>query len=337
MPFFTTRPTSRISPIADDDVQIGAGEQQQRERAGRATAAPRAGSARAGRKRPNCTTQDDEDERRGDREHRSAARGTTAAATRTGRRPRWCSRPAASGPPSFVWISATALPRSRPSRWPVTSAICRRFSRCRMSSPSVVVRLRQRSRAESLRPSARADRRRGHLRGIHAVRVRIAHAHREWCGPAAAARSARRRARRPTAAPTPARPSGPAGRPPPDRSSHVRLGVAALHADDVDDAVDAFSSMPSTCSEISASVSGSSPNTLTSIGVGAPSRSPSMSCSSWTNSISSRGAASVSLSRRSLMISSAGSPARPRASAGRGCRPCSAASRTGRAPIRCGA
>ena len=46
------------------------------------------------------------------------------------------------------------------------------------------------------------------------------------------------------------------------------LGIALLHADDVDDAVESCSSSSSTGSASSASRSGSSPKILTSIGVG---------------------------------------------------------------------
>ena len=106
------------------------------------------------------------------------------------------------------------------------------------------------------------------------------------------------------AASTPPRRSARAARRPPDRSSRsLRDCRAACRR--CRRRRRSCSSISSTGSASDASTSGSSPKILTSIGVGLPSRSPSMSCSSWTNSISASGAASCSFGRRSEMISSA--------------------------------
>ena len=105
--------------------------------------------------------------------------------------------------------------------------------------------------------------------GIEAVGVRIAHAHRNGAvgqpqlGLHVAEPGVRQLLR------DLRRPSGPAVRPPPDRSSQVASGVAALQADDVDDAARCARARLRPLRRCSASVSGSSPKTFTSIGVGA--------------------------------------------------------------------
>ena len=134
MPFFTTRPTSRISPIADEtfrSVPVSSSSEQraaERQRRG-------AQDQQRGRERAELHDQDREHQRRGDAEHhqqlaeRLPLRLVLAADLVA------CSRPAASSRRSFAVISATALPRSRSSSRPVTSAICRRFSRSSSACP----------------------------------------------------------------------------------------------------------------------------------------------------------------------------------------------------------
>ena len=65
-----------------------------------------------------------------------------------------------------------------------------------------------------------------------------------------------------------------------------------------------FMSASATCGAQSLSRSGLSEKSFTTTGWGAPVRSPIMSCSNWTNSISSTGSSLRSFSRISLMTSS---------------------------------
>ena len=115
------------------------------------------------------------------------------------------------------------------------------------------------------------------------------------------------------------------------------LRVATLRADDVHHAADVCRRTSCSRSASEASTSGSSPKTFTSIGVGFPSRSPIMSCSSWTNSTSTSGAASCSLSRSSSTTSSAGRRVPARLQAHQDVALVLLRSRTAPAPIRCGA
>ena len=177
----------------------------------------------------------------GDRRRRAAARGTPGAATRTGRRPRTCSRPAACMLVEHAcWTSATALPRSRPSRRAVTSAICRRFSRMQLGlavARRSIVASAEAGDELAVRAADRRLRRAG--RGSKRYGVRDSARAPESCGRAGAGRSRRRRARRrDELRRRPARPSG-RGAPAADRIDLPGdLGAAALHADDVDDAVE---------------------------------------------------------------------------------------------------
>ena len=108
----------------------------------------------------------------------SAARGTPAAAIRTARRFRRCSRPAASASAARVRISATALPRSRPSRRPLTQ---RHAAQVLAQQLRLAVRRASgapRATPASSSPSPRADQRLRQPRRIEPERVRQAHAHR---------------------------------------------------------------------------------------------------------------------------------------------------------------
>ena len=131
------------------------------------------------------------------------------------------------------------------------------------------------------------------LDGIEPDRVRQTHAHRDASiqQPQVGAASPSHAAESCCATCSTVRPARPAA----DRiDGPGDFRVAALHADDVHDAVDLAEHLLDRFGGLS-STSGSSPKILTSIGVGLPSRSPSMSCSSWTNSIPSSGAASCQL------------------------------------------
>ena len=86
---------------------------------------------------------------------------------------------------------------------------------------------------------------------------------------------------------------------------HVDSDAAFLQSDDVDDAGDRFRAVPRSVRTIRSAAPDRRRRSSLRSASGLPSRSPSMSWSSWTNSISVSGTASVSLSRRSVMISSA--------------------------------
>ena len=122
-------------------------------------------------------------------------------------------------------ISATALPRSRPSRRAVTSAMPRRFSR---SSSRLAVGPRRRAPGST---PARACRRCvrssvcGSCDGIEADRVRQPHPHRHAAIEQAQVGAAPRRATPPTAAARPARRSGRRGPRPTGSTFHVTSGL----------------------------------------------------------------------------------------------------------------
>ena len=234
----------------------------------------------------------------------AAARGRPAAATRTGRRPRRCSRPAAPAGAGCAWISSTALPRSRPSRRPLTSAICRRFSRS--SSRLAVCACHRRDRGHRQRLAVGGtNQRRWQLRRDRSG------THREAARAPGSSRSGRRRSVATSPSQLPAswfdtcstvspkrrggdridRPTSPPGCPAARRRRRRRRRPCPAS--------------PRPARRARRGVPGrrrrSSPRSASAL----PSRSPSMSCSSCTNSISSQRRRLVQLSRRSVMTSSA--------------------------------
>ena len=303
MPFFTTRPTSRMRPIADETFRSVPVMQQQQQARRRATAARPAGSAAPAANARNCTTRIDEDEHDGDAEdHQQLAKRLPLRRVL---------------PADLVGVADRQLQvgqlrlESRRRRCPG-----RALRGCRSRAPSAAG-----SRAAAPPGRSRAparQRRHRHERAASACgwRSRGSAADRSDTRPAAArapARADRAGAGRSRTSPSQRRTADPATcstvRPTPGRSPADRCSTSSR------DCRAACrrrrrrrrrcSSISSTGSASASSRSGSSPKILTSIGVGAPSRSPSMSCSSWTNSISASGAASCSFGRRSAMISSA--------------------------------
>ena len=259
MPFLTTRPTSRMRPIADETLRsVPVGESNGRRRP--TTAAPPRGSGRRGRHgtgRPGSRTPATR------QPNTIAARGTPAAATRTGRRPRRCSRPATAGLEPRA-ISATALPRSRSSS---RAGHERHLAQVLAQQLGLAVGARRvGERRDRHEPPSAAD-------GQPARRAGSKRSGRSGRAPARERSSSRRSV---ATTPSQAAESWPATcstvsptRPAASGSTcQVDLRVAALHADHVDHArrlrqprLDAPAS--------SASSAGSSPKILTSMGSGA--------------------------------------------------------------------
>ena len=322
------------------DVQVGAGEQQQQQRAAERQRRGQQDQQSPAVNARNWITQDREaPARRASAEHHQQLAERLPLRLVLPADLVACSRPAASARASFALdlgdraaevapleaagderhLPQVLAQQLAPARWRASSCATARdrhelaVGACESASAAAWSgskrnAIRQRTRTGTLRSSSRRS---------------VAHVAEPAAGELVR-RPARRSAR--------ARPR------PPDRSFQVTSGLPRCMPDDVDDAVDLARASPRPARRAPPARSGSSPKILTSIGVGLPSRSPSMSCSSWTNSISASGAASCSFGRRSrddLLRRSAA--LRRAASAAPGCRRCSAPSRTGRAPIRCAA
>ena len=140
------------------DVQVRAGQQQQ-QKAPAERQWRREQDQHRGSESTELHDENDENERRGDAEHRQQFAERLLLRRRTGRRSRRVAHWQCAATASSPRISLTALPRSRFSRRAVTSAICRRFSRISSDLPVGRRSMCARRRAGTELPSPAAHRR----------------------------------------------------------------------------------------------------------------------------------------------------------------------------------